>query len=76
MYTYCWGSVYERQPREIYCQEQETENSWLRYLNNMSIQGTPADELIIQTVADVLKVTIQILYNNPSYSRILIGSRL
>ena len=42
----------------------------------MSIQGTPADELIIQTVADVLKVTIQILYNNPSYSRILIGSRL
>ena len=38
-----------------------TKNSWLRYLNNMSIQGTWADALIIQTVADVLKVTIQIV---------------
>ena len=37
------------------------QNSWLRYLNNMSIQGTWADALIIQTVADVLKVTIQIV---------------
>ena len=41
--------------------ESNTENSWLRYLNNMSIQGTWADALIIQTVADVLKVTIQIV---------------
>ena len=32
--------------------ESNTENSWLRYLNNMSIQGTWADALIIQTVAD------------------------
>ena len=44
--------------------ESNTKNSWLRYLNNMSIQGTWADALIIQTVADVLKITIQI------YSRI------
>ena len=36
--------------------ESNTENSWLRYLNNMSIQGTGADALIIQTVVDALKV--------------------
>ena len=30
--------------------ESNTENSWLRYLNNMSIQGTWADALIIQAV--------------------------
>ena len=41
--------------------ESNTENSWLRlYLNNMSIQGTWADVLIIQAVADALKVTKQI----------------
>ena len=44
--------------------ESTTENSWLRYLNNMSIQGTWADALIIQTVVDVLKVTIQIVESN------------
>ena len=44
--------------------ESNTKNSWLRYLNNMSIQGTWADALIIQTVADVLKVTIQIVESN------------
>ncbi|CAH3035959.1 unnamed protein product, partial [Porites lobata] len=32
--------------------ESNTENSWLRYLNNMCIQGTWADALIIQAVAD------------------------
>ena len=32
--------------------ESNTENSWLRYLNNVSIQGTWADALIIQAVAD------------------------
>ena len=35
--------------------ESNTKNSWLRYLNNMSIQATWADALIIQTVADVLQ---------------------
>ena len=41
-----------------------TENSWLRYLNNMCIQGTWADALIIQAVADALNVTIQIVESN------------
>ena len=40
--------------------ESNTENSWLRYLNNMCIQGTWADAVIIQAVADALNVTIQI----------------
>ena len=47
--------------------ESSTENSWLRYLNNMSIQGTWADALIIQTVADALKVTIQMLESNQGF---------
>ena len=41
-----------------------TENSWLRYLNNMCILGTWADALIIQAVADALNVTIQIVDSN------------
>ena len=41
-----------------------TENSWLRYLNNMCIQGTWADALIIEAVADALNVTIQIVESN------------
>ena len=43
--------------------ESNTENSWLRYLNNMCIQGTWADALIIRAVADALNVTIQIESN-------------
>ena len=48
--------------------ESNTKTSWLRYLNNMSIQGTLADALIIQTVADVLKVTIQIVESNQGFA--------
>ena len=47
--------------------ESNTENSWLRYLN-MSIQGTWADALIIQAVADALKVTIQIVESNQGFA--------
>ena len=48
--------------------ESNTENSGLRYLNNMSIQGTWADALIIQAVADALKVTIQIVESNQGFA--------
>ena len=37
--------------------ESNTENPWLRYLNNMCIQCTWADALIIQAVADILLFT-------------------
>ena len=35
--------------------ESNTENSWLEYLNNMSMQGTWSDAMIIQAVADQLQ---------------------
>ena len=61
-YTYCWGSIYGLNPERFI--ESNTENSWLSYLNNMCIQGTWADALIIQAVADALEVTIQIVESN------------
>lgn len=36
--------------------ESSTENSWLEYLNNMSMQGTWGGAMIIQAVADQLKL--------------------
>ena len=48
--------------------ESNTENSWLRYLNNMCIQGTWADALIVQAVADPLNVTIQIVESNQGFA--------
>ena len=50
------------------CIESNTENSWLRYLNNMSIQGTWADALIIETVANALNVTIQMVESNQGFA--------
>ena len=48
--------------------ESNTENSWLRYLNNMCIQGTWADVLIIHAVAEALEVTIQIVESNQGFA--------
>ena len=48
--------------------ESNTENSWLRYLNNMCIKGTWADALIIQAVADALEVTIQKVESNQGFA--------
>ena len=48
--------------------ESNTENSWLRYLNNMCTQGRWADALIIQAVADALKVTIQIVESHQDFA--------
>ena len=48
--------------------ESNTENSWLRYLNNMCTQGPWADSRIIQAVADALKVTIQIVEYNQGFA--------
>ena len=50
--------------------ESSTDHSWLRYLANMSHQGTWADALVIQAVADALNLTIHII---ESKSRICIG---
>ena len=48
--------------------ESNNENLWLRYLNNMGIQGTWADALIIQAVAGTLEVTIQIVESNQGFA--------
>ena len=48
--------------------ENNTKNSWLRYLNNMSIQGRWADALIIKTVADALNVTTQMVESNQGFA--------
>ncbi|CAH3194140.1 unnamed protein product [Porites evermanni] len=54
--------------------ESNTENSWLRYRNNMCIQGTWADALIIQAVADALNVAIQIVESNQGFAPLIITS--
>ena len=51
--------------------ESNIENSWLRYLNNMCIQGTWADALIIQAVEDALNVTIQIVESNQGFAPLI-----
>ena len=39
--------------------ESNTEDSWASYLANMSQQGTWADALVIQAIADAFHMTIQ-----------------
>ena len=37
-----------------------TEHSWLAYLHNMSVEGTWADALVIQAVADARNISLLI----------------
>ena len=62
------GVQFIRDNLERFIESGNTENSWLRYLNNMCIHGTWADALIIQAVADALKVTIQIVESNQGFA--------
>ena len=48
--------------------ESNTEMSWLEYLNNMSMQGTWGDAIIIQAVADQLKLNIVIAETNEHFT--------
>ena len=41
--------------------ESSTDHSWLRYLACMSQQGTWADAIVIQAVADALNLTIHMI---------------
>ena len=45
-----------------------TGDSWARYLANMSQQGTWAEALIIQAVADAFHLTINIIESNQGFS--------
>ena len=53
------GTTYLQQNPERFI-ESNTENSWLEYLTNISMQGTWSDVVIIQAVAEqlILKITI------------------
>ena len=49
--------------------ESNTESSWLQYLNSMSIQGTWADGLIIQAVADQLNLRVFIVESHINFNQ-------
>ena len=53
------GIAYMRENPERFI-ESNTENTWLQYLNNMSMQGTWCDGMVIQAVADQLNLRIVI----------------
>ena len=45
-----------------------TEHSWLEYLTNMSRDGTWADHLIVQAVANALNLNIHMAESDPNFS--------
>jgi hypothetical protein len=61
------GIAYMRDNPERFI-ESNTEHSWLEYLNNMSMQGTWSDNMIIQAVADQLKLKIVIAETHEQFS--------
>lgn len=52
--------------------ESNTDIPWVSYLSNMSSQGTWADHLIIQAVADAMNLIIQIIESNETFSPVTI----
>jgi len=52
--------------------ESNIEFSWLEYLNNMSIQGTWCDNLIIQAVANALNCTIYITESAENFAESIV----
>ena len=52
--------------------ESNTEHSWQYYLQRMSNQGTWADAIIIQAVANCLNLSIHIIESNPAFSSVTV----
>lgn len=48
--------------------ESNTENSWNEYINNMSMQGTWCNALIVQAVADCQNVAIYIIESHENFA--------
>ena len=48
--------------------ESNLDGSWLRYLSHMSMQGTWADHIVIQAVADSPNLRIHIVESNANVS--------
>ena len=62
------GIAYMRENPERFI-ESNTEYSWLQYLNNMSMQGTWCDGMIIQAVADQFNLRIIITETHEQFSQ-------
>lgn len=56
---------------ELYI-ERNYEQSWQYYVHNMARQGTWADNIIIQAVANSLNVTINIIDSNANFSPVTV----
>ena len=52
--------------------ESNLETSWLEYLKNMTMQGTWADNIIIQAVADAMNLIIHIVESNENFIEITV----
>ena len=63
------GVQYMRNTPERFI-EIRTDHSWLRYLACMSQQGTWADAIVIQPVADAFNLTIHIIESHPGFASV------
>ncbi|KAL9956871.1 hypothetical protein ACROYT_G038421 [Oculina patagonica] len=70
-YIRCLGIQHLVHHPELYI-ESNFEHSWQNYVNNMARQGTLADNIIIQAVANSLNVTINIIESNVNFSPITV----
>lgn len=52
--------------------ESNTENSWMAYLNNMGMEGTWSDALIIQGVAEAYNLKIYIIETHENFNPVTI----
>ena len=52
--------------------ESNTERSWQGYLENMSLQGTWADAIIVQAVANCLNLSIHIVESNENFAPVTV----
>ena len=65
------GIQYLRENPERFI-ESNLETSWLEYLKNMTMQGTWADNIIIQAVADAMNFMIHIVESNENFIEITV----
>jgi len=63
------GIQYLRENPERFI-ESNTSTSWIQYLSNMSMQGTWADNIIIQAVADSMNLKINVVESNENFAEI------
>ena len=61
------GIQYLREHPEEFI-ESNVANSWLGYLNTMSMQGTWCDGLIVRAVANALGITLHIIQSHRNFT--------